>query len=130
MRELGRHYNSHSPFIVQSQWQEVASQKSTIISSSLAFRSEFVTGFCQWNSNGIIDMCHSLVLEADILLYSHSGSWWWTGRPGMLQSMGSQRVGHDWVTELNWFFSITFFLLQAGNYEQRLEDSKAGSREF
>ena len=31
-----------------------------------------------------------------------SGSWWWTGRPGVLQSMGSQRVGHDWVTELNW----------------------------
>ena len=32
-----------------------------------------------------------------------SGSWWWTGRPGMLQSMGSQRVGHKWVTELNWY---------------------------
>ena len=31
-----------------------------------------------------------------------SGSWWWTGRPGMLQSMGSQRVRHDWVTKLNW----------------------------
>ena len=31
-----------------------------------------------------------------------SGSWWWTGRPGILQSMGSQRVGHDWATELNW----------------------------
>ena len=31
-----------------------------------------------------------------------SGSWWWTERPGMLQSMGSQRVGHDWATELNW----------------------------
>ena len=29
-----------------------------------------------------------------------SGSWWWTGRPGMLQSTGSQRVGHDWATEL------------------------------
>ena len=29
----------------------------------------------------------------------NSWSWWWTGRPGMLQSMGSQRVGHDWVTE-------------------------------
>ena len=27
-------------------------------------------------------------------------SWWWTGRPGMLQFMGSQRVGHDWATEL------------------------------
>ena len=31
-----------------------------------------------------------------------SGRWWWTGRPGVLQFMGSQRVGHDWVTELNW----------------------------
>ena len=31
-----------------------------------------------------------------------SGSWWWTGRPGVLQSMGSQRVRHDWPTELNW----------------------------
>ena len=30
-----------------------------------------------------------------------SGSWWWTGKPGMLQSMGSQRIRHDWVTELN-----------------------------
>ena len=29
-----------------------------------------------------------------------SRSWWWTGKPGMLQSMGSQRVRHDWVTEL------------------------------
>ena len=31
-----------------------------------------------------------------------SGSWWWTGRPGVLQFMGSQRVVHDWATELNW----------------------------
>ena len=31
-----------------------------------------------------------------------SRSWWWTGKPGVLQSMGSQRVGHDWATELNW----------------------------
>ena len=30
------------------------------------------------------------------------GSWWWTGRPGVLQSTGSQRVGHNWVAELNW----------------------------
>ena len=34
-----------------------------------------------------------------------SGSWWWTGRPGVLQFMGSQRVGHDWATELKWIFS-------------------------
>ena len=31
-----------------------------------------------------------------------SGSGWWTGRPGVLQSMGLQRVGYDWATELNW----------------------------
>ena len=31
-----------------------------------------------------------------------SGSWWWAEKPGMLQSMGLQRVGHDWVTELMW----------------------------
>ena len=30
------------------------------------------------------------------------GSWWWTGNPGVLQSMGSQRVRQDWATELNW----------------------------
>ena len=32
-------------------------------------------------------------------VWASSGSWWWTEKPGMLQSMGSQRVGHDWVTE-------------------------------
>ena len=31
-----------------------------------------------------------------------SRSWWWTGRPGMLRFMGSQRARHDWATELNW----------------------------
>ena len=31
-----------------------------------------------------------------------SRSWWWTGRPGVLEFMGLQRVGHDWATELNW----------------------------
>ena len=31
-----------------------------------------------------------------------SGSWWWTGNPGVLQSMGLWRIRHDWVTELNW----------------------------
>ena len=35
-------------------------------------------------------------------VWVNSGSWWWTGRPGVLRFMGSQRVGHDWGTELNW----------------------------
>ena len=36
-------------------------------------------------------------------------SWWWTGIPGMLQSMVSQGVGHNWATELNWVLSNPFF---------------------
>ena len=35
-------------------------------------------------------------------VWVNPGSWWWTGRPGVLWFMGSQKVGHDWVTELNW----------------------------
>jgi len=35
-------------------------------------------------------------------VWVNSGSWGWTGRPGVLRLMGSQRVGHDWATELNW----------------------------
>ena len=37
-----------------------------------------------------------------IWIWVNSGSWWWTRRPGVLRFMGSQRAGHDWVTELNW----------------------------
>ena len=38
-------------------------------------------------------------------IWASSGSWCWTGQPGMLQSVGLQRVGHDWATKLN---STTF----------------------
>ena len=41
---------------------------------------------------------------------ANSGSWWWTGRPGMMQYMGSQRVRYDWVTELNWIWELLFFI--------------------
>ena len=36
-------------------------------------------------------------------VWVNSRSWWWIGRPGVLQSMGSLRVRHDWETELNWY---------------------------
>ena len=48
-----------------------------------------------------------------------SRSWWWTGRPGVLQSRGSQRVRQDWATELNW---TALFVTPAGT----LESSPAG----
>ena len=39
-------------------------------------------------------------------VWVNSGSWWWTGRPGVLQFMGSQRVGHDWATELIYMIKV------------------------
>ena len=45
-------------------------------------------------------------------VWVNSRSWWWTERPGVLQSMGSQRVGHDWVTELNWTELRMYYQLQ------------------
>ena len=44
-------------------------------------------------------------------VWVNSGSWWWTGRPGMLRFMGSQRAGHDWATEVNWMMSPTWIHL-------------------
>jgi len=35
-------------------------------------------------------------------VWVNSGGWWWTGRPGTLRFLGSQRVGHDWATDLIW----------------------------
>ena len=35
-------------------------------------------------------------------VWVNSGSWWWTGRPGVLRFMGLQTVEHEWATELNW----------------------------
>ena len=39
-------------------------------------------------------------------VWASSRSWWWTGKPEVLQFMGLQRVGHTWATELNWHVSV------------------------
>ena len=52
-------------------------------------------------------------------VWASSRRWWWTGKADMLQSMWSQRVGHNWVTELNWIelpfnqisLTLLFYLL-------------------
>ena len=41
-------------------------------------------------------------------VWVNSGSLSWTGRPGVLWFMGSQRVGHDWATELNWIYILEY----------------------
>ena len=53
-------------------------------------------------------------------VWVNSGSWWWTGRPGVLRFMGSQRVGHDWATELN-FPSISVFSYELPLYIRLLK---------
>ena len=40
-------------------------------------------------------------------VWTRSRSWWWMGKPGMVQSMGLQRVTHDWATEMNWAHSLS-----------------------
>ena len=57
-------------------------------------------------------------------IWVNSGSWWWTGRPGVLRFMGSQRVGtrlSDW-TELNWSLVCDFFVLRNISLLQGHED--------
>ena len=50
-------------------------------------------------------------------VWASSVSWWWTGKPGMLQAIGSQRVAHDWAVDLNWTLilkpSIEFYMEQS-----------------
>ena len=49
-------------------------------------------------------------------IWVNSGSWWWTGKPGMLRFMGSQRVGHDWGTDLIWREPQVFGSKQRAHY--------------
>ena len=59
------------------------------------------------------------------LNWVNSGNWWWTGTPGMLQSIGSQRVGHDWETALNWTeLNLHTYLAQDKEKMRRRFDGK------
>ena len=55
-----------------------------------------------------------------------SGSWWWIGRPDMLQFMGLQRVGHDWVTELNRTDNSCLSFIKSLLMEVKEESEKVG----
>ena len=62
-------------------------------------------------------------------LWVGSGSWWWTERPGVLQSMWSQRVRHDWVTELNWTIDNAEIQRIIRDYYEKLYGNKMDSLE-
>ena len=59
-------------------------------------------------------------------VWASSRCWWWTWKPGVLHSMGLQRVGHDWMTELNWGSSF-HGILQAKILEWVVMSSYRGS---
>ena len=64
-------------------------------------------------------------------VWVNSGSWWWTGRPGVLRFVGSQRVGHDWATDLiKLSFDITLRALHAWSHfpPKKLETNFCGSK--
>ena len=63
-------------------------------------------------------------------VWINSGSWWWTGRPGLLQYVGLQRLGHDWVTEHNWIPSppLALFVVMLPKAHLTLHFRMSGSR--
>jgi len=60
------------------------------------------------------------ILTRWMWVWVNCGSWWWTGRPRVLRFMGSQRVGHDWATDLIWY-CIGFFFLAYFTLYNRLQ---------
>ena len=63
------------------------------------------------------------IIDSMDMSLSELWSWWWTGRPSMLQSKGLQRVRHVWVTELNW---NNVLMYSTGNYIQYPEINHNG----
>ena len=59
-------------------------------------------------------------------VWASSRSWWWTGKPDVLQSMGSQNVGHDWATELNWMQFIIRLLYLNKNVKNKTKYALSG----
>ena len=110
-------------------WTARRSNQSILKKISPEYSLEYCWSWCwSWNSNTLATWCEELThlkrprcwerlkggegddrgwdgwmasLTQWTWVWAGSGSWWWTGKPGVLQSMGLQRVGHDWASELN-----------------------------
>ena len=70
------------------------------------------------------------VTDSMDMVWVDSKSWWWTGRPGVLQSMGLQRVWHDWATELNWTDGLKKVWEGAGSREGSSLEAALQSSKF
>ena len=62
-----------------------------------------------------------------IWVWVNSGSWWWIGRTDVLQSMGLQRVGRDWVTEQNWTVALYWSVENTVLLRQKLNKFNKGN---
>ena len=72
-----------------------------ILSYVMLFKTSHYRGWGKYKV--IILLIHKMAsLTRGTWVWVNSRSWWWTGRPGVLRFTGSQRVGHDWASELNW----------------------------
>ena len=74
----------------------------TALHSTLIIHRVYIWGITVYIDRGWVGWMASLTSWTWV--WVNSGSWWWTGRPGVLKFVGSQRAGHDWATELNWYF--------------------------
>ena len=63
----------------------------------------------RWEEKGMTENGRMASLTQWTCVWVSSGSLWWTGKPGMVQSMGSQGIGHDWATELNSIVQRTIY---------------------
>ena len=115
-----------SPYLrIKNKRKKVKYQRKLKIPNPLAYR------FVSWNSSTLATSCEELThwkrlwcwvglgaggegddrgwdgwmasLTRWTWVSVNSGSWWWTGRPGVVRFMGSQIVGHDWATDLIWW---------------------------
>ena len=78
--------------VIPSQWQRNISTQMSINFHMLRWEKLHLASCMP--ADGITDSMH--------MSWGGSRSWWWTVKPGMLQSIGLQRVGRNWVTELIW----------------------------
>ena len=83
--------------------QRTNSLEKTLMPEKLEGRSRRGRQKMRWR-DGIPDGMASLT--GWTWVWASSRSWWWTGKPGVLQSMGSQRVQHNWATEMNYIWNL------------------------
>ena len=83
---------AETPILLPSWWEEVTNEKTLMLGQIEGRRRGDDRRWDGWMASP----------TGWTWVWAGFGSWWWTGKPGVLQSIGSRRIRHDWVTELTW----------------------------